>query len=188
MARGVVEARLGEGGAIAAVVQVVELGRHFEEVRLVAFEGLEFAAADVDADGSGVDADGEDDAVIVDIDEAIGVGVVEVGVKEGVDAHGVCSAIGGVVSEGAVVGVEGGLDLGAVTGGYGGDGDIAMGEVIEEDAIEEAGIDGIDKARGEDGEVVLVNRDGDASGVVMEGVGIEFGGGELGEEVLGGDG
>ena len=131
MARGVVEARLGTSGAIAAVVQVVELGRHFEEVGLIALEGLEeIGAAGFNKDGAGVDADGEHDAVIVDSSEAIGVGVVEVGVKEGVDAGGVCRAIVGVVSEGVVVGVESGLDFSAVIGGYGGDGDIAMGEVI----------------------------------------------------------
>ena len=72
VARGVVEGGLGGVGS-AAVVEAVEGWVHFQEVGLVAFEGLEVgAAACVDLNGARVDADGEDDAVIVGGDEIIG--------------------------------------------------------------------------------------------------------------------
>ena len=76
VARGVIEGGLGVGGAIAAVVQIVEGSVHFEELGGVGGEGGESAAAaDVDEYGGGVDADGEDEAILVDGGEGGGAGV-----------------------------------------------------------------------------------------------------------------
>ena len=186
MARGVVEGGLG-AASDSAVVQAVEGWVHFEEVGLVAFEGLEVAIACVDLNGGRVDADGEDEAVIVDIGEFIRGLVAEVG--------------GEVVVFVADVSVRGAGFIGEVIEGWmgenlivlifpidSGSGDVGEGEVVEEDAIEEAGIDGIDKARGEDGEVGFVNLEGYEGGVSMEVAIIEVGFGEVvGEEVVGSD-
>ena len=93
MAGGVVEGGFGAIGD-AAVVETVEGGVHFEEVGLIALEGLEVGAgARVDADGGRVDADGEDDAVIVGYGEII---------------RGLVAVVGGeVVVFGAEVSVRG---------------------------------------------------------------------------------
>ena len=76
VARGVIEGGPGVGGAIAAVVQIVEGSVHFEELGGVGGEGVESAAGvDVDEYRTGVDADGEDEAILVDGGEGGGAGV-----------------------------------------------------------------------------------------------------------------
>ena len=188
VARSVIKAGFG-GIGNAAVVQAIEGRIHFQEAGLVGLEGLEVGAgARVDADGGRVDADGEDEAVIVLIDEGIGGLVAVIGGEVIVFSVNVAVLICGFIRGRDVV--KGGVaeeigvfifPINAVGG------DVSEGEIIKEDAIEEASVDAIDKARGEDGEFGGVYLEGDAIVGFMEGAVIEVIGGDLGGEVFGGD-
>ena len=159
VARGVIEGGLG-GASDAAVVETVEGCVHFEELGGLGGEGGEVAAASIDGDGGRVDADGEDEAILVDGGEGGGAGVLG-GDVTGIQAWAYVVATGSYYCNIGAANASG--DVGIVNGGYFAidvfvDGEVVAfdfigGEVVQEDVIKEAGIDGIDEAGGEDGGV-----------------------------------
>ena len=198
VARGVIEGGLG-GASDAAVVETVEGCVHFEELGGVGGEGVESAAgADVDADGGGVDADGEDEAILVDGGEGGGAGVLG-GDVTGIQAWVYVVATGSYYYK--IGAANASCDVGIVNGGYFAidvfvDGEVVAfdfigGEVVQEDVIKEAGIDGIDEAGGEDGVIGAIvdaaEGDGNAAADSVPAAGTDVAS-EVGEDLGEGDG
>ena len=198
VARGVIEGGLG-GASDAAVVETVEGCVHFEELGGVGGEGVESAAgADVDADGGGVDADGEDEAILVDGGEGGGAGVLG-GDVTGIQAWAYVVATGSYYYK--IGAANASCDVGIVNGGYFAidvfvDGEVVAfdfigGEVVQEDVIKEAGIDGIDEAGGEDGVIGAIvdaaEGDGNAAADSVPAAGTDVAS-EVGEDLGEGDG
>ena len=128
VARGVIEGGLGVGGAIAAVVQIVEGGVHFEELGGAGGEGGEVAAASIDGDGAGVDADGEDEAILVGGGEGSGAMVGSANVSRGLEQVLTTALIRAVYDFDIVGDAE--VVVGLVDGGYFGVDVVVDGEVV----------------------------------------------------------